>query len=56
MIFSLIIANTAGHTKKVMTSAVLFLGYCTGNLSGPFFYKTTQSYVSPFPSITLLQF
>jgi hypothetical protein len=22
-------ANTAGHTKKVITNAVLFLGYCT---------------------------
>ena len=49
----------AGHTKKVVTNAVLFLGYCTGkftilytqidtdirlgNIAGPFFYKTSQS-------------
>ncbi|KAL8773429.1 MAG: hypothetical protein Q9194_004326 [Teloschistes cf. exilis] len=32
-----------GHTKKVVTNAVLFLGYCTGNIAGPFFYKTSQS-------------
>jgi cyanate permease len=43
LILSLQIANTAGHTKKVVTNAVLFLGYCTGNIAGPFFYKTDQS-------------
>lgn len=32
-----------GHTKKVVTNAVLFLGYCTGNIAGPFFYKSEQS-------------
>ena len=29
LILSLSTANTAGHTKKVITNAVLFLGYCT---------------------------
>jgi hypothetical protein len=43
LILSLQIANTAGHTKKVVTNAVLFLGYCTGNIAGPFFYKSNQS-------------
>ncbi|CAJ2513865.1 Uu.00g019840.m01.CDS01 [Anthostomella pinea] len=43
MILSMTTANTAGHTKKVVTNAVLFLGYCTGNIAGPFFYKTDQS-------------
>lgn len=43
MILSLQTANTAGHTKKVVTNAVLFLGYCTGNIAGPFFYKSEQS-------------
>ena len=43
LILSLSTANTAGHTKKVVTNAVLFLGYCTGNIAGPFFYKTNQS-------------
>ncbi|CAO1599916.1 hypothetical protein XANCAGTX0491_003623 [Xanthoria calcicola] len=42
LILSLQTANTAGHTKKVVTNAVLFLGYCTGNIVGPFFYKTSQ--------------
>ena len=43
LILSITIANTAGHTKKVITNAILFLGYCTGNIVGPFFYKTDQS-------------
>ncbi|KAI0407297.1 putative MFS allantoate transporter [Xylaria palmicola] len=43
MILSLQTANISGHTKKVVTNAVLFLGYCTGNIVGPFFYLTTQA-------------
>lgn len=42
LILSITIANTAGHTKKVVTNAVLFLGYCTGNIVGPFFYLDSQ--------------
>lgn len=42
-----------GHTKKVVTNAVLFLGYCTGNLAGPFFYKDDQKCVGSF-SFTLV--
>ncbi|KAI1859669.1 uncharacterized protein JN550_011864 [Neoarthrinium moseri] len=43
MVLSLTTANTAGHTKKVVTNAVLFLGYCTGNIVGPFFYLSSQA-------------
>ncbi|KAI0121182.1 putative MFS allantoate transporter [Xylariales sp. AK1849] len=43
MVLSLQTANTAGHTKKVVTNAVLFLGYCTGNIIGPFFYLSSQA-------------
>jgi hypothetical protein len=40
MILSLQTANTAGHTKKVGTNAVLFLGYCTGMVPpSDFFFK-----------------
>ncbi|SMR54054.1 unnamed protein product [Zymoseptoria tritici ST99CH_3D1] len=42
MILSMTTANTAGHTKKVITNAFLFLGYCTGNIIGPFFYLSSQ--------------
>lgn len=43
LILSLVSSNTAGHSKKVMTNAVTFLGYCVGNISGPFFYKASQA-------------
>jgi Mg2+/citrate symporter len=43
LVLSLQTANTSGHTKKVVTNAVLFLGYCTGNIAGPFFYKSDQA-------------
>lgn len=45
--------DESGHTKKVVTNAVLFLGYCTGNIAGPFFYKTDQSYALPISSLSL---
>ncbi|ORY16399.1 allantoate permease [Clohesyomyces aquaticus] len=44
---SLAIGNTAGHAKKVVTNAFLFLGYCTGNIAGPFFFKTNQQPTHP---------
>lgn len=44
---SLILFLESGHTKKVVTNAVLFLGYCTGNIAGPFFYKSYQAYAPP---------
>lgn len=36
-------ANTAGHTKKITTNAVLLIGYCLGNFVGPFFFETSQA-------------
>lgn len=47
-IYALRRLTCTGHTKKVVTNAVLFLGYCTGNLAGPFFYKDDQKLVNPF--------
>ncbi|KAH8812797.1 MFS allantoate transporter-like protein [Xylogone sp. PMI_703] len=43
LILSILTGNTAGHTKKVITSATLFVGVCVGNIGGPFFYKTNQA-------------
>lgn len=40
-------ANTAGHTKKITTNAMLLIGYCLGNFIGPFFFKTEQAPVYP---------
>lgn len=43
LILSILTGNTAGHTKKVITSATLFIGVCVGNIGGPFFYKSNQA-------------
>lgn len=43
MLLSLTTANIAGHTKKVTASGILFIGYCVGNIAGPFFYKSNQA-------------
>ncbi|KAJ5700968.1 hypothetical protein N7493_012014 [Penicillium malachiteum] len=43
IILSILTGNIAGHTKKVITNAMIFLGVCAGNISGPFFYKSSQS-------------
>ncbi|GME45560.1 mfs allantoate transporter [Neofusicoccum parvum] len=43
MLLSLTTGNIAGHTKKVVANACVFIGYCVGNISGPFFYKTSQA-------------
>ncbi|KAE8344830.1 major facilitator superfamily domain-containing protein [Aspergillus arachidicola] len=42
MLLSLTTTNIAGHTKKVTSSGILFIGYCAGNIAGPFFYKESQ--------------
>ncbi|ODQ58066.1 hypothetical protein WICANDRAFT_34624 [Wickerhamomyces anomalus NRRL Y-366-8] len=34
-VLSCLQSNTAGHTKKVTTTAMYFIGYCVGNLVGP---------------------
>lgn len=47
LILSILTANTAGHTKKVVTNAMIFLGVCAGNIAGPFFYKTEQAPTYP---------
>jgi hypothetical protein len=36
-------ANTAGHTKKITTNAVLLIGYCLGNFIGPLFFIADQA-------------
>lgn len=40
---SIATANTAGHTKKITTNAMVLIGYCLGNFVGPFFFKTEQA-------------
>lgn len=35
--------NTAGDTKKKLTTAFLFMGQSAGNIAGPLLYSTTQA-------------
>lgn len=40
---SVVTANTAGHTKKATSAAILLIGYCLGNFIGPFFFVARQA-------------
>lgn len=35
MSLTMVSSNVAGYTKKQVTGAVLFIGYCVGNIIGP---------------------
>lgn len=40
---SLAQANTAGHTKKTVVFAILYIGYAVGNLIGPQTFRASQA-------------
>lgn len=40
-------ANTAGHTKKVTTNAIIFISYCVSNIIAPQFFKAHQAPLYP---------
>lgn len=48
---SMITSNTAGFTKKAVTSAMMFVAYCAGNIIGPFLFFPSQA---PTYSVCLL--
>jgi hypothetical protein len=35
--------NTAGHTKKLCTTAIVFVAQCAGNIVGPLLYRTEDA-------------
>jgi hypothetical protein len=43
LMLSLAASNIAGFTKKSTVMALIFLGYCAGNLSGPQFFISTEA-------------
>jgi hypothetical protein len=49
LVLSLSIANTAGHTKKVVTNAILFLGYCTGKST---YFRFSHWHRKPLTKVT----
>lgn len=51
--FSIIASDIAGYTKKTTVFAILFIGYCAGNIIGPqlFFAHEAPRYNSAFEGI-----
>lgn len=43
VLMGLQIANTAGYTKRSVTSSGIFVGYCLGNFVGPLLFKPEDS-------------
>ncbi|KAK6069295.1 transporter [Seiridium cupressi] len=43
MVYTWSAQNTAGDTKKKTTSAVVFVGMCTGNIIGPLLYNVNDA-------------
>ena len=52
---SLVASNFNGYTKKSTVGAILFIGYCAGNIAGPFCFKPTEApeYNSAFAAIVV---
>jgi len=51
---SLMSTNYMGVTKKMTVTAVLFLAYCTGNIAGPQFFKTSEAPTYPTAFRTIM--
>lgn len=47
-------ANTAGHTKKVTTNALIFIAYCISNIIGPQFFRADQAPLYPLGIAAIL--
>lgn len=43
MSLTIVSSNIAGYTKKQLTAAVLFTGYCVGNIIGPQTFKDSEA-------------
>lgn len=43
IILSIIASNVAGYTKRTTVSAVMFMGNCAGNITGPFLFFSEET-------------
>jgi hypothetical protein len=43
MSLTMVSSNVAGYTKKMLTGAILFSGYCIGNIIGPQTFKSSEA-------------
>ncbi|KAF2644324.1 MFS transporter [Massarina eburnea CBS 473.64] len=55
VLMGLQIANTAGYTKRSVTSSGIFVGYCLGNFVGPLLFKPKDApaYVPGFIAVLI---
>ncbi|KAI1348664.1 MFS general substrate transporter [Xylaria sp. FL0043] len=55
MSLTMVSSNVAGYTKKQLTGAILFVGYCVGNIIGPqtFIEKEAPLYTSAYIAILI---
>ncbi|PGH01141.1 hypothetical protein AJ79_08012 [Helicocarpus griseus UAMH5409] len=54
ILMGLQVANTAGYTKRSVTSSGIFIGYCLGNFVGPIIFKPEDAPVYATGFITVL--
>ncbi|KAB8257359.1 major facilitator superfamily domain-containing protein [Aspergillus pseudonomiae] len=54
LMLSLHASNTAGFTKKSTVAALIFVGYCVGNLIGPQFFKNSEAPYYPTAYTTIV--
>ena len=43
MSLTMVSSNVAGYTKKQLTGAILFTGYCVGNIIGPQTFRASEA-------------
>lgn len=53
MSLTMISSNIAGSTKKQLTAAILFTGYCVGNIIGPQTFIDSEARESPAPQLLM---
>jgi hypothetical protein len=49
MSLTMISSNVAGYTKKQITAAVVFIGFCIGNAAGPQTFIDAEKREFPLP-------
>ena len=51
--WTLIPSNTAGRTKRTLTSSFTFVGYCVGNMTGSQIFKAQDAVKAPPEDTTI---
>lgn len=56
MSLTMVSSNIAGSTKKQLTAAILFTGYCVGNIIGPQTFITAEARKSEKPYLVIVYY